>query len=96
MDNVLPTHIHGRIFQILLQRLAGDRQAIRMQQTAGEQHLHERLDAPDRHQLRHQVPATRAQVRQHRDALADAREVVEVQPHAGLMRHREQVQHGVG
>ena len=47
-----------------------------------EQHLHQRLDAADRHQLRHQVAAARAQVRQHRHAPADAGEIVQCQLHA--------------
>ena len=36
------------------------------------------------------------QVREHRHASADAREVVEVERHAGRVRDGEQVQHRVG
>ena len=67
-----------------------------MQQSPLEQHLHERLDAADRHELGHEVAAAGAQVGEHRHAPADAREVIKRQAHAGGVRDREQVQHGVG
>ncbi len=41
-----------------------------------------RLDAADRDEFRHQVAPARAQVREHRGALADASEVIEAQAHA--------------
>ena len=59
--------------------LTGDREAIAVQQPCIEQHLHERLDAADLDQLGHHVRAARPQIREHRHALADAREVVERQ-----------------
>ena len=51
---------------------------------------------PMRDQLGHHVSAARLEVGEHRHALADAREVVDGQLHAGGVRHRQQVQHGVG
>ena len=61
-----------------------------------EQHLQQRRDPADGDQLGHQVLAARLQVREHRHAIADAREVVERELHARRVRDREQMQHGVG
>jgi hypothetical protein len=54
-----------------------------MQQTRIQQGLHQRLDAADRHQLGHRIAAARAQIREHRHALADAREIIELELHLG-------------
>ena len=59
------------------QRLAGDRQAVAVEQPRLEQCPHQRLDAADPDQLRHRVPAARPQVRQHGHAAADPGEIVE-------------------
>ena len=67
-----------------------------MQQTAVEQHLHQRLDAADVDELGHRVLAARPQVREHRHPLADAREVVQRELHARGACDGEHVQHGVG
>lgn len=51
---------------------------------------------PDGDQLRHQVPPTWLQVREHRDSLAYSSEIIEVKFHPRLVRDRKQVQHGIG
>src|SRR5215470_79423 len=96
MNNALSAHIHRHVFQILLHGVAGHGEAIRVQKTALQQHLHQRLDAADRDQVRHEVTAARLEVRQHRHPPADTREVIECQLDPGLVRNREQVQDGVG
>ena len=55
----------------------------------------QRLDAADLDELGHQISAARLQVREHRHALADAREVVERELDLRGVRDREQMQHGV-
>ena len=67
-----------------------------MQQALVEQHLHQGHRAANLHEARHDVLAAGLQVRQHRHALAHARPVVDRQLHAGAVRHRDQVHHGVG
>ena len=64
-------------FEVLRQGLAGDRQAVAVQQAGAEHALHQRLDAADADQLGHRVLAAGPQVGQHRHPGADAREVVE-------------------
>ncbi len=66
-----------------------------MEQSLVQQHLHERLNAADANELRHHVFAARTQVREHRHALADAREIIELERHAGRVRHRKKMQHGI-
>ena len=56
--------------EVLGDRLAGDREAIAVQQAFVEQHLHQRPDAADVDQLGHRVFAARPQVGEHRHALA--------------------------
>ncbi len=54
------------------------------------------VSPPMRDQVSHQVAAARLQIRQHRHALADAREIVEAELDAGGVRHGEEMQHRVG
>src|SRR5437763_1795461 len=67
-----------------------------MQQPGAQQQFHERLNTADRHQLRHEVAATGLQVCEHRYPPSDAREVIELEPHARLMRNGQQMQHRIG
>ena len=83
-------------FEVLRERLAGDGQAVAVQQARVEQHLHQRRLPPISTSSLMRKLAARLEVGEHRDAFADAREVVDGQLHAGGVRHGEQVQHGVG
>ncbi len=67
-----------------------------MHQPAVEEHFHERLDAADRDQFRHHITATGLEIRQHRNAFADAGEVVQCEFDPCILRDRQQVQHRVG
>ena len=75
--------------KILGQRRAGYREAIAVQQAGIQQGFHQRLDAADRDQLRHRIPAAGPQIRQHGHALADSREIVDFQFDTGGGRDRQ-------
>ena len=52
--------------------LAGDGQAIAVQQAGVQQHFHQRTNAANRDQFGHEMLAARLQIGQHRHAFADA------------------------
>ena len=76
--------------------LAGDGEAVAVEQAGVEQRLHERTDAADGDEFGHEMFAAGLEVGEHGHAFADAREVVEGQLHLRGVRDGEQVQHGVG
>ena len=82
--------------EVFGQRFAGHGHAVAMQQARVQQPLHQRLQPADGNQFGHQVLAAGPHIRQHRDARADAREVIEFQFDPGLVCHRQQVQHRIG
>ena len=95
-DDFLAVGIGRHFAQVLRHRLAGDGQAVAVQQAFIQQRLHERLNAADLYQFRHREPARRTHIRQHRHPIADAGEVIQLQRHASGMGNCEQVQDGVG
>ena len=62
-----------------------------MEQAFIQQALHQRSEASDANEFGHDILAARLEIRQHRYALADAREVVERERDASRARDREQV-----
>ena len=82
--------------EVLGDGLAGDGEAVAVQQAGVEQCPHDDRHAADLVDVGHHVAAERLEVAQVRDPVADAVEVVERQLHLGLAGDGEQVQHGVG
>ena len=82
--------------EVLGHRLAGDGEAVAVEQTGVEQLADHHLHAADAVEVGHVVLAVRLHVGDVRDARADAVEVVELELDTGLVRDREQVQHRVG
>src|SRR5690606_20568482 len=95
-NDFLVIRIRRHVGQVLGNRLPGDGAAVCMQQATFQQAAHQGADTANGDQLRHQVTAAGLQVRQYRYAGADAREVVDVQPHTGIVRNGEQVQDRIG
>ena len=80
---------------VLADRAAGDRDRVLVQQAGVEQALGDELVAAGRVEVGGDVPAAGLEVAQHRRALGDAVEVVDVELDAGLAGDGEQVQHAV-
>ena len=66
-----------------------------MQKALIEQHLQQRLEAADTHEVSHVVLAARLEVGEHGDLAADAFEVFEGQFDVGGVGHRDEVKHGI-
>ena len=95
-DDLLTRRIRLHVGEILGHRFAGDGQAIAVQQTSVEQHLHQRPNAADGDEFGHQISAARLQVGEHGHVFADAvKSSMESFTLRGV-RHGEQMQHGVG
>ena len=83
------------IGEVLGHGLAGDGEAIAVEQTVLEQLAENQLHAADTVEVGHVVLAVRLHVGDVRNARADAIEVVELELDTRLVRDREQVQHRV-
>ncbi len=83
-------------FEVLGDRLAGDGEAVAIEQPGVEQLLHHDLHTPDPVEIGHVVLAVGLHVGKVRNPGTDAIEVVELQLHVCLVRDCEEVQHGVG
>ena len=84
------------IGEVLGHGLAGDGEAVAVEQAVLEQLAEDRLDAADAIEVDHVVLAVRLHVGDVRDTRADAVEVVELELDLRLVRDREQVEHRVG
>ena len=67
-----------------------------MQQAGVEQRFHQGLDPADGDQFGHREASARPKIRQHRNCLADPREIIESQFDICRGGNRQQVQHGIG
>ena len=93
-DFLTPSLAHRLAF--FAQRSARDRERVAVHETALDQSLRQHPDAAGAMQLDGRKPAARLEVAQQRRAPADAIDVVDVELHADLARHRQQVQHRIG
>jgi hypothetical protein len=94
-DYVLVGGVTADVCEILGDGLAGDGQAMAVQEALIEEHLEQRLEAADTDEVSHVVLAARLEVGEHRHASSDALEVLEGELDARGMGHRDQVKHGV-
>ena len=93
---VWPSLRSGRSLQVFSQRLAGDGQAVAMQQTGIQQHpLHSR-HAADVVEIFHHIAPAGLEVGQQRRTVGDSLEVVDGERHVRGLGHGNEVQHGVG
>src|SRR5688500_13801413 len=95
-DNVLVARVGCYVLQILGEGFAGNREAVAMQQSGIEQHLHEWRESADARQVSHPVFPRRSEIGEHGYFFPNAREVIDRKLHIGGVRHREEVKHGVG
>ena len=84
------------IGQVLGHGLPRDGHTVAIQEACIEQQLHQRYRATDSDQVGHDVLTARFQVRENGDLLSDAGEVVQAELDPGRMRHRQEVQDGIG
>ncbi len=96
LDDGLTCRIRFHAGKCLRHRPPGHRQRVAVEQSFVQQRLHQGPDAANGHEFRHQMFSAGFQVREHRHAFADAREVVQGQLHLCRMGDGEQVQHGIG
>ena len=96
MDHALLGWRVRHVFQHLGNGLAGDGDAVAVQQAGVQQHFHHLRNAACNVQVHGQRLAAGLQVAQHRGALADALEVVDAPLHARAVRNGQEVQHRVG
>lgn len=94
-DDLLTLWISLKRREILLERLAGDRQAVAVQQAGMHELFHQGNDAAYFDKLTHHKATARLEVRQNRDTPSDSREVIQVKPHVSGMRDRQKVKHGI-
>ncbi len=86
--------VDGR--EVFRNGLAGDGEAVAVQQAGVEECAHDDRHAADLIDVRHHVAAEGLQVAQVRDLVADPVEVLEVELDLGLAGDGQQVQDGVG
>ena len=91
-NDVLAGRVVGDVREVLAERPARHRHAIAVQKAAVQEAFHQWLDSPDLDEFRHQVTAAGFYVGQYRDPGADTGKVVEPEPHAGFVGHRDKVQ----
>ena len=94
--DILPFRVGLNVGQVFRHGLAGHGHAFAVKQSRIQQGFHQRLNAADRDQLRHQVSAAGFYVRHHRNASADAGKIIQLQLDPGGMSHSKQMQHRVG
>ena len=86
----------GHIRQQFFEGFAFDRAAIAVQQAGIQQLLHHLRNATGSVQIHRDVSAAGLQVTEHRNALADALEVINAQLNTCRASDGQQMQHGVG
>ena len=79
----------------MFERLAGDREAIAVEQTLGEEGFHHRENSANRDKLAHQISATGLEICQHGNAGTDASEIVKGELDVRGVGDREQVQNRI-
>src|SRR5690606_37747602 len=82
--------------EVLGDGLAGDGEAVAVDEAGVEQRLHHHRDTADAVDVVHDVPAEGLEVAQVRDAVGDAAEVVQGELDLGLVGDGEQVEDRVG
>ena len=93
--HVLVGGVGADVREVLRHGLAGDGHAVAMEQAGVQEHLEQRLEAADAHEVGHVVFAAGLEVRQHRDLAADAFEVFEGDLDARGVADGDEVQDGV-
>jgi hypothetical protein len=88
--------VGGDVLEGLGDGLAGDGQAIAVEQPAIEEHFHERANAADADEMGHAVFAERFHVGKERDAGTDGLEVIDPERDLGGMGDSEQVEDEIG
>ena len=94
-DDVLVGGVATDVREVLGDGLAGDGQAMAVQEALIEEHLKERLEAADADEMGHVVLAARLEVGEHWHAAADALKILKSEFDARGMSHRDEVEHGV-
>ena len=95
-NDFLAGGIIGRVTEILREGLAGDGEAIAVEQTTIEQAFHEGHQAADFDQFGHDETSARFEIAEDGNALADFREVVDGKFHPGGAGHGEEMEDRVG
>ena len=96
VNDVLCLRVRCNTLQVFRHRLPGYCQAAPVQQAPLQQHLHQRLNATDRHQFRHHVMPAWAQIRQHRYALSNLDKILQAQLNINCAGHCQKVENRVG
>ena len=81
--------------EVLFERLAGDREAITVEQSLRKQGLHHWHNAADGNQLGHEKTATGLEIGENRHTAANAGEILQCELDSGRVRDGKQVHHGV-
>lgn len=94
-DDLLAFRVGFEGSEVLLERLAGDCEAVPVEQARLEQGFHHRHDASDRDQVGHEETATWLEIGQNRHATADAGEILERELDFRRVRDGKQVHDGI-
>ena len=95
-DDLLPLGVGLECGKILPERLAGHGHAVAVQETGGEQVLHQGDDATDLDELGHQVFSARLEIGEDGNPFADLGEVVDGKFHAGRVGDGKKMEDGIG